>query len=149
MNLKLCLVGDARQKRSFSDSNYIKFQKMQTKLTESRSVVACGQDRGIAKVGRKRFQRDLTEMWRVIDNVHYLDYGDSSMEVVVVQLLSCLTLMTPWTVAGQAPLSMRSSKQAYWSGQPFPSPLQLYTCIKTHICFCLYVDYISMKLLKM
>lgn len=57
---------------------------MQTKLTESRSVVACGQDRGIAKVRRKRFQRDLTEMWRVIDNVHYLDYGDSSMEVVVV-----------------------------------------------------------------
>ena len=30
--------------------------------------------------------------------------------------------MTPWTVAHQAPLSMRFSRQEYWSGLPFPSP---------------------------
>ena len=35
---------------------------------------------------------------------------------------SCLTLATPWTVARQAPLSMGFSRQAYWSGLPFPSP---------------------------
>ena len=29
---------------------------------------------------------------------------------------------TPWTVAHQAPLSMRFSRQGYWSGLPFPSP---------------------------
>ena len=29
--------------------------------------------------------------------------------------------MTPWTVAGQAPLSMEFSRQEYWSGLPFPS----------------------------
>ena len=29
---------------------------------------------------------------------------------------------TPWTVARQAPLSMKFSWQEYWSGQPFPSP---------------------------
>ena len=29
---------------------------------------------------------------------------------------------TPWTVAGQAPLSMGFSRQEYWSGLPFPSP---------------------------
>ena len=29
---------------------------------------------------------------------------------------------TPWTVAHQTPLSMRFSKQEYWSGLPFPSP---------------------------
>ena len=29
---------------------------------------------------------------------------------------------TPWTVAYQAPLSMRFSRQEYWSGLPFPSP---------------------------
>ena len=29
---------------------------------------------------------------------------------------------TPWTVACQAPLSMRSSRQEYWSGLIFPSP---------------------------
>ena len=30
--------------------------------------------------------------------------------------------MTPWTVAGQAPLSMEFSRQEYWGGLPFPSP---------------------------
>ena len=29
---------------------------------------------------------------------------------------------TPWTVAYQAPPSMGFSRQAYWSGVPFPSP---------------------------
>ena len=29
---------------------------------------------------------------------------------------------TPWTVAHQAPLSMRFSRQEYWSGLPFPTP---------------------------
>ena len=31
-------------------------------------------------------------------------------------------LATPRTVAHQAPLSMRCSRQEYWSGEPFPSP---------------------------
>ena len=35
---------------------------------------------------------------------------------------SCLTLVTPWTLACQAPLSMRFSTQEYWRGLPFPSP---------------------------
>ena len=30
--------------------------------------------------------------------------------------------VTPWTVAHQAPLSMKFSRQEYWSGLPFPSP---------------------------
>ena len=34
----------------------------------------------------------------------------------------CPTLVTSWTVAHQAPLSMGFSKQEYWSGLPFPSP---------------------------
>ena len=33
--------------------------------------------------------------------------------------------MTPWTVARQAPLSMRFSQQIYWSGLPFPPPWDL------------------------
>ena len=32
---------------------------------------------------------------------------------------------TPWTVAHQAPLSMRFSRQEYWSGLPFPPPEDL------------------------
>ena len=35
---------------------------------------------------------------------------------------SCLTIVTPWTVARQAPLSMEFSRQEYRSGLPFPSP---------------------------
>ena len=31
-------------------------------------------------------------------------------------------LVTPWTVAYQAPLSLGFSRQEYWSGLPFPSP---------------------------
>ena len=34
----------------------------------------------------------------------------------------CLTIVTPWTVAHQAPLSMGFSRQEDWSGLPFPSP---------------------------
>ena len=35
---------------------------------------------------------------------------------------------TPWTVARQAPLSMKFSGQEYWSGLPFPSPnMYVYT----------------------
>ena len=33
---------------------------------------------------------------------------------------SCLTLMAPWTVACQAPLSMGFFRQEYWSGLTFP-----------------------------
>ena len=35
---------------------------------------------------------------------------------------SCLTLVTPWTTAHQAPLSMGFPRQKYWSKLPFPSP---------------------------
>ena len=32
------------------------------------------------------------------------------------------SFVTPWTVALQAPLSMRFPRQEYWSGLAFPSP---------------------------
>ena len=39
------------------------------------------------------------------------------------RLLSCIWLLvTPWTAAYQAPLSMGFSRQEYWSGVPLPSP---------------------------
>ena len=39
-----------------------------------------------------------------------------------VQVQSCLTLETTWTVACQAPLSMGFPRQEYWSELPFPPP---------------------------
>ena len=41
---------------------------------------------------------------------------------VVVQSLSHAQLCNPMDVVGQAPLSMRCSRQEYWSGLPFPFP---------------------------
>ena len=61
--------------------------------------------------------------------------GDASLSVSCLSLLwlyiscggdlftkSCLTPVTPWTVACQVPQSMGFSRQEYWSGLPFPSP---------------------------
>ena len=43
---------------------------------------------------------------------------------VKVKSLSCVRLFViPWTVAHQAPPSMGFSRQEYWSGLPFPSPM--------------------------
>ena len=40
-----------------------------------------------------------------------------------MKLLSHVQLFaTLWTAARQAPLSMESSRQEYWSGLPFPPP---------------------------
>ena len=36
---------------------------------------------------------------------------------------SCLTLCDPMDLAHQAPPSMEFSRQEYWSGLPFPSPV--------------------------
>ena len=33
-----------------------------------------------------------------------------------------LFFVTPWTVAGQVPLSTEFSRQEYWSGMLFPTP---------------------------
>ena len=35
---------------------------------------------------------------------------------------SCLTLVIPWTIVCQAPLSMGFPRQEYWSGLSFPTP---------------------------
>ena len=47
--------------------------------------------------------------------------GGGLGESVCVSLSRVWLFATPWTV--QAPLSMEFSRQEYWSGLPFPSPL--------------------------
>ena len=43
--------------------------------------------------------------------------------LIEVKLLSHVwRVVTPWTIAHQAPPSMEFSRQEYWSGLPFPSP---------------------------
>ena len=48
-----------------------------------------------------------------------------SNKVKVKSLSRVWLFVTPWTVAYQDPLSMRFSRQEYWSGLPFPSPEDL------------------------
>ena len=46
---------------------------------------------------------------------------------VKAKSISCVRLLvTPWTAAYQAPLSMGVSRQEYWSGLPLPSPTFYY-----------------------
>ena len=52
---------------------------------------------------------------------------------------SCLTLVTPWTVAYQAALSMGFPSQEYWSGVPFPSPGDFPTQWLSRISYVSYI----------
>ena len=62
---------------------------------------------------------------RVIQRFHLSE--KQSNKKVKVKLLSRVRLLaTPWTVAHQAPPSMRFSSQEYWSGLPLPSPGDLH-----------------------
>ena len=46
-------------------------------------------------------------------------------KVKVKSLSGVWLLVTPWTAAHQAPLSMGFARQEYWSGVPLPSPNHL------------------------
>ena len=56
-------------------------------------------------------------------------YKSESVRAVerVLSCFSCVQLFeTLWTVTCQAPLSVRFSREEYWSGLPFPSPGDLF-----------------------
>ena len=66
---------------------------------------------------------EVTKLFIGRCNQHYFDVATPPHDPILVLVTQlCLTLVTPWTVAHQAPLSMGFSRQAYWSGLPFPSP---------------------------
>ena len=48
------------------------------------------------------------------------------IQISTARMLSCFShvwlFITPWTVARREPLSMRFSRQEYWSGVPCPPP---------------------------
>ena len=44
------------------------------------------------------------------------------MFICAQSLSHALVFVIPWTVACQAPLSMKFSRQEYWSGLPFSPP---------------------------
>ena len=76
-------------------------------------------------------------------------YGGSKGVCCAVLSHSVVSLCDPWTVACQAPLSMGFSRQEYWSGLPFPTPVDLIyfpdgrTSLKTFNYICLAVPDLS------
>ena len=52
----------------------------------------------------------------------YEPHGFSLLGGVGLVTKSCPTLVTPWIITLQAPLSIGLSRQEYWSGLPFASP---------------------------
>ena len=80
--------------------------------------------------------------------IHVLSYSPEiilSLSSLKVKSLSRVRLFaTPWTnVAHQAPPSMGFSRQEYWSGLPFPSPLSSLIVHKS-ICFFLIIYHKSL-----
>ena len=61
-----------------------------------------------------------------------LDTSPAKMSLFGIGVRTCVLncfsrvrlLVTPWTVAQETRLSMGFSRQEYWSGLPFPSPLE-------------------------
>ena len=65
-------------------------------------------------------------------------------KVKVKSLSRVWLLVTPWTAAYQAPLSMGFSRQEFWSGVPLPSPLLEYSHAHLFMyCLWLLLHYIS------
>ena len=65
---------------------------------------------------------------KYFDEVALSELADSIREHGIIQpmiLRSCPVLATPWTAARQAPLSMRFSRQEYWSRWPCPPPVYI------------------------
>ena len=75
---------------------------------------------GLQSMGSQKSQIQLT-IWTTTTTKWW---GHVSLRWwVKVKLLSRVWLLvTPWTVAYQAPPSMGFSRQEYWSALPFPSP---------------------------
>ena len=67
-----------------------------------------------------------TENTRNIAYLYIYIYIYACKRVCVLSHFSCVWLCDPMDyIAWQAPLSMGSSRQEYWSGLPFPSPVDL------------------------
>ena len=58
---------------------------------------------------------------------------------------SCLTLVTPWTVARQAPLSVGFPRQRYQSELPFPPPEDLSDLGIEPVSAALQADYFQLS----
>ena len=79
------------------------------------------------KVKKKRILFWLCAVWDAQLTNNFIYWGGQLSQhcySAMLYIRSCPTLATPWTIACQSPLSLEFSRQKYWSGLPFPSPIQ-------------------------
>ena len=80
--------------------------------------------------GLEETQARIKIAGRNINNLRYADdttlMAESGGGGGALVTKSCPTLVTPWTVACQAPLPVGFSRQEYCSGLPFPSPGEIF-----------------------
>ena len=69
-----------------------------------------------------RPQPQLWYPWNDHTMKSLLAFRPSTLCMRAKSLQSCLTFVTPWTVARQAPLSLGFSRQEYWRRLPCPPP---------------------------
>ena len=102
-------------------------RKVNLKITSSSPVFPCvSEKRDVYPMGQQRWKFLLWLPPSLIYIFRRIGVGFKfhNFELrFIVKLLSRVWLFaTPWTVAHQAPPSMRFSRQEYWNGLPFPSP---------------------------
>ena len=69
----------------------------------------------------------LLTFYHICPTVPCSIYIYTHMFICIDKVYICMyiNICNPWTVACQDPLSMEFSRQEYWSGLPFPSPVYL------------------------
>ena len=75
----------------------------------------------------KKKKRDRIQVNKIRKEKGEITTNNTEIQSIIIDYSGGLvaksypTLITPWTVACQAPLTMGFSRQEYWSGLPFPS----------------------------
>ena len=85
-------------------------------------IISIDAEKAFDKIQHPFMIKTLQEMGKEGTYLNIVKAIYNSNVVVVKVTQSCPTLMTPWTVACQVPVSMGFSRQEHWRGLPFPSP---------------------------